>query len=125
MTIRYLKGPVIRTLGEEIGRVVRGRASNPKWISGAMRHGYKGAFEMAATVDYLFAFSPLRVRWPSTILQHFKRPILKMKLFASFEDANDLAYRDMFDRFDEAISRGLWTPRRNSVQSDLERFRAP
>ena len=49
--------PVIRTLAEEIGRVVRGRASNPKWIEGAMRHGYKGAFEMAATVDYLFAFA--------------------------------------------------------------------
>ena len=44
--------PVIRSLEEEIGRVVRGRVVNPKWIDGVMRHGYKGAFEMAATVDY-------------------------------------------------------------------------
>ena len=49
--------PRIRTLREEIGRIVRGRVVNPKWIAGVMRHGYKGAFEIAATVDYLFAFA--------------------------------------------------------------------
>ena len=49
--------PVIRSLREEIGRVVRGRAANPRWIAGVMRHGYKGAAEIAATVDYLFAFA--------------------------------------------------------------------
>jgi cobaltochelatase CobN len=51
------ESPRIRRLEEEIGRVVRARVVNPKWIAGAMRHGYKGAFEMAATVDYLFAFA--------------------------------------------------------------------
>lgn len=49
--------PVIRSLEEEIGRVVRARVVNPKWIAGVMRHGYKGAFEIAATVDYMFAFA--------------------------------------------------------------------
>src|SRR5262249_57403544 len=49
--------PRVRTLEDEIGRVVRGRAANPKWLAGVMRHGYKGAFEIAATVDYLFAFA--------------------------------------------------------------------
>ena len=55
-------------------RVVRGRVVNPKWIAGVMRHGYKGAFEMAATVDYLFAFAattgavarPSFRRWSTT-----------------------------------------------------------
>ena len=47
----------VRTLEEEIARVVRARVVNPKWIAGVMRHGYKGAFEIAATVDYLFAFA--------------------------------------------------------------------
>ena len=46
-----------RPLAHEISRVVRGRAANPKWIAGVMRHGYKGAFEIAATVDYLFGFA--------------------------------------------------------------------
>ena len=49
--------PVIRTLQEEMNRVVRSRAVNPKWIAGVKRHGYKGAFEMAATLDYMFAFA--------------------------------------------------------------------
>src|SRR5579872_5225261 len=49
--------PRARTLQEEIARVVHGRAVNPKWIKGVMRHGYKGGFEMAASVDYLFAFA--------------------------------------------------------------------
>jgi cobaltochelatase CobN len=49
--------PVIRTLEEEVGRVVRSRVVNPKWIVGVKRHGYKGAFEIAATIDYMFAFA--------------------------------------------------------------------
>ena len=48
---------MIRTLDDEIGRVMRSRAVNPKWIDGVKRHGYKGAFELAATLDYLFAFA--------------------------------------------------------------------
>jgi cobaltochelatase CobN len=43
--------PHIRSLREELGRVVRGRAANPRWIAGVIRHGYKGAAEIAATVD--------------------------------------------------------------------------
>ena len=51
------EAPLARPLSHEISRVVRGRAANPKWIAGVMRHGYKGAFEIAATVDYLFGFA--------------------------------------------------------------------
>ncbi len=56
MIIRDPSARCVRTLEEEIGRVMRARVVNPKWIAGIMRHGYKGAFEIAATVDYLFAF---------------------------------------------------------------------
>ncbi|MBC7678812.1 MAG: cobaltochelatase subunit CobN, partial [Pseudorhodobacter sp.] len=45
-----------RTLGEETKRVFRARVVNPRWIAAMQRHGYKGAFEMAATVDYLFGY---------------------------------------------------------------------
>ena len=53
------EAPLSRPLAQEIARVVRGRAANPKWIAGVMRHGYKGAFEIAATVDYLFGFAAI------------------------------------------------------------------
>ena len=67
-TIRARRSPRVRTLGEEIARVVRGRAANPKWIAGVMRHGYKGAFEIAATVDYLFAFAATTDAVAATII---------------------------------------------------------
>ena len=51
------ENPRIRPLEQEISRVLRSRALNPKWIQAMQRHGYKGAFEMAATVDYLFAYA--------------------------------------------------------------------
>ena len=49
-------GPAVRALAEEAARVVRTRVLNPQWIDAMRRHGYKGAFEMAATVDYLFGY---------------------------------------------------------------------
>ena len=48
--------PKTRTLKEELNRVIRSRLLNPKWIKGMREHGYKGAFEMAASVDYMFAY---------------------------------------------------------------------
>jgi cobaltochelatase CobN len=108
------EAPLPRPLGLEISRVVRGRAANPKWIAGVMRHGYKGAFEIAATVDYLFGFA---ASTDAVSNHHFDQ------LFASYlEDervrdfmqiANPAALRETADRFAEAIRRGLWTPRSN------------
>ena len=115
--------PVVRTLGEEIGRVVRARASNPKWIEGAMRHGYKGAFEMAATVDYLFAFAATTRQ----VAEHhftalFEAYVEDERVRAFLESANDAAWHDMVARFTEAIERGLWAPRRNSIPEMLTRL---
>ena len=108
------EAPVSRPLSHEISRVVRGRAANPKWIAGVMRHGYKGAFEIAATVDYLFGFA---ASTDAVSNHHFDQ------LFASYlEDervrdfmatANPAALRETAARFAEAIRRGLWTPRSN------------
>lgn len=118
------ENPRIRTLGEEIGRVVRGRAANPKWIAGVMRHGYKGAFEMAATVDYLFAFQATA----HCVGDHHFDAIFDAYLgddaVRSFlHEANPDALREMADRFAEAIERHLWTPRRNSIHGLLEELR--
>ena len=52
-----LDAPKARSFAEELARVVRGRAANPAWIKGQMQHGYRGAAEIAETVDNLFAFA--------------------------------------------------------------------
>ena len=113
--------PVVRALGEEIARVVRGRAANPKWIAGMMRHGYKGAFEMAATVDYLFAFAATTERRRrTTISTSSTTPISPTRRCAAFiAEVNAPALAEMAARFREAIDRGLWSPRLNSAYDRL------
>lgn len=113
--------PVVRTLSEEIGRVVRARAANPKWIRGVMRHGYKGAFEMVATLDYLFAFSATTRAVSDHHFDQLYAAYIDAEEVRDFlKDANPAGYAEMLARFQEAIDRGLWTPRRNSTHSALK-----
>ena len=108
------ESPRIRSLEDEIGRIVRGRAANPKWIAGVMRHGYKGAFEMAATVDYLFAFAATT----RAVREHHFEMLFDAYLGdetvrAFIADANPAALQEMAARFREAMARGMWQPRGN------------
>ncbi len=117
--------PVVRTLDEEIGRVVRSRAVNPKWIEGVKRHGYKGAFEMAATVDYLFAFAATTgaVRPHHFDLVH--EAYLEDDATRQFiEDHNPAALREIAQRLSEAMERGMWTPRSNSARGLIENLKS-
>ncbi len=112
--------PVVRSLSEEIGRVVRGRAANPKWIKGVMRHGYKGAFEMVATLDYLFAFSATTRAVGDHHFDQLYEAYLGDEVVRDFlKSANPAGYQEMLARFQEALDRGLWTPRRNSTHAAL------
>ncbi|HEX2113824.1 MAG TPA: cobaltochelatase subunit CobN, partial [Alphaproteobacteria bacterium] len=113
--------PRIRTLDEEVARVVRARVVNPKWIAGCMRHGYKGAFEMAATVDYLFAFAATT----SAVRDHhfdavFDAYLRDDAVRAFLADANPAALRELSERLLEAQMRGLWKPRVNSTRGLLD-----
>ncbi|TBZ14621.1 cobaltochelatase subunit CobN [Rhizobium leguminosarum] len=112
--------PVIRSLEEEIGRVVRGRVVNPKWISGVMRHGYKGAAEIAATVDYLFAFSATTGAVGEHHFEAVYRAFVADPAVRDFMiEKNPAAFDEMKERLMEAIDRSLWTPRSNSARFDL------
>lgn len=113
--------PKVRTLPEEIARVVRARAVNPKWIEGVMRHGYKGAFEMAATLDYLFAFAATT----DAVKDHqfdllYDAYISDTDVSAFIRESNPAALREMAARFCEALDRNLWKPRRNSIRLELD-----
>ncbi|WP_413795052.1 MULTISPECIES: cobaltochelatase subunit CobN [unclassified Pseudomonas] len=101
--------PKIRTLKEELNRVIRSRAANPKWIDGVKRHGYKGAFELAATVDNLFAFDA------TTRLIDDHQYALLADAYLLDPDTRDFvrqhnpdALRDMTERMLEAQQRGMW-----------------
>jgi cobaltochelatase CobN len=114
--------PRIRSLSEELAKVYRSRVINPKWIAGVMRHGYKGAFEMAATVDYLFAYDATT----HCVADHMYQGIAEAYLInpqvqAFLHEKNPWALRDMAERLLEARQRGLW---QGADASTLEQLRA-
>ncbi|MDZ4873028.1 MAG: Aerobic cobaltochelatase subunit CobN [Chroococcidiopsis cubana SAG 39.79] len=101
--------PRIRDLKEEIAKVYRSRVVNPKWIAGVMRHGYKGAFEMAATVDYLFAYDATAHCVEDYMYQGIAEAYLFDPAIQDFvQQKNPWALRDMAERLIEAKQRGLW-----------------
>jgi len=119
------EAPLARTLGEEIARVVRGRAANPKWIAGVMRHGYKGAFEIAATVDYLFSFAATT----DCVKDHhfdqlFAAYLQDERVRAFIAEANPASLREIAERFAEAIRRDLWRPRSNRAVDLIQGIRS-
>jgi cobaltochelatase CobN len=89
---------------------------NPKWIAGVMRHGYKGAFEMAATVDYMFAFAATA----RCVRDHhfdavYDAYLGDARVHEFLQDNNPAAAREIAERLLEAQERNLWKPRSNTA----------
>jgi cobaltochelatase CobN len=109
--------PRVRTLDEEIVRVIHSRVLNPRWIEAMRRHGYKGAFEMAATVDYLFGYGATTNLIKGIHYQEVARVLLldvEQKRF--FQRHNPAALEEATERLLEAAERGLWeSPDRDTV----------
>jgi cobaltochelatase CobN len=118
-----LEAPKARTFAEEMARVLRGRAANPAWIKGQMQHGYRGAAEIAETVDNLFAFA---VMTDVVTRQHFDllfdATLGNDAVYDFLNSANPEAARAIAERFNAALLRGLWSCRRNSVAMRLARL---
>ena len=101
--------PRVRSLAEEAARVVRTRVVNPKWIGAMQRHGYKGAFEMAATVDYLFGYdATARVVADWMYERVTEAYVADPAVRKFFEASNPWALRSIAERLLEADERGLW-----------------
>jgi len=115
------EAPRIRTLREEVARVVRSRVVNPKWIAGMQRHGYKGAAEMAATVDFLFGYDAA-----TDIVEDYQYAmvseayVLDAENRAFLERSNPSALRDMTERLLSAIERGMWKEPSAELRARLE-----
>jgi cobaltochelatase CobN len=115
------EGATVRPLRRELARALRGRAAHPRWLDGQMRHGWRGAMEIADGADNLFAFAALSecvesrqfdVLFDATLGDERVRDFLMR--------ANPEAARGMAERFREAERRGFWTARRNSSGAILE-----
>ncbi|MGE3538556.1 MAG: cobaltochelatase subunit CobN [Candidatus Tectimicrobiota bacterium] len=111
----------VRDLEDETRRVFRTRVVNPKWIESMQRHGYKGAFEMAATVDYLFGYdATAHVVQDWMYTQLTEQYVLDAQVQQFFRDKNPWALRNIIERLMEAVQRGLWE---QPDQAQLEHMR--
>ena len=116
------EAPRTRTLAEEIARVVRGRAANPQWIAGMMRHGFSGGAEIARSVDGLYAFAatlPARLDRQFDLL--FDATLGDPETDRFLQQQNPAARDAMAARFADALRRDFWRPRRNAVAALLPR----
>ena len=113
--------PRARTLPEEISRVVRTRAANPDWIAGMQRHGFRGAAEIAATLDHMASFAHLSGTVAPHLFDLYHDATLGNAEVDTFlQDANPQAHQAMQDKFRALLEAGLWNTRRNSIRADLE-----
>ncbi|MET9512598.1 cobaltochelatase subunit CobN [Streptomyces flavidovirens] len=111
-----------RTLGEETHRVFRARVVNPRWMAAMRRHGYKGAFEMAATVDYLFGYDATAGVVDDWMYEKLSSEYVFDPENRDFmKKSNPWALRGITERLLEAAERGLWA---EPDAETLERLRA-
>jgi cobaltochelatase CobN len=101
--------PQVRSLAEEAARVVRTRVLNPKWLAAMRSHGYKGAFEVAATVDYLFGYDATTGVVEDWMYERVTAAYIADQTMRDFYEAsNPWALRAMCERLIEAADRGMW-----------------
>ena len=113
--------PKIKTLKEELHKVYRSRVVNPKWMQGMRDHGYKGAFEMAATMDYLFAYDATTNLIEDFMYQGITEAyLLDPENKAFIQEHNKWALKDMSERMLEAMQRGMWKDPSDEIRSQLE-----
>jgi cobaltochelatase CobN len=117
---------VSRTLAEETRRVFRARVANPRWIASMIRHGYKGAAELSATVDYLFGYdATANVAEDWMYEQIAQRYLLDADVAAFMSRSNPWAARAIAERLLEAAERGMWSaPEDDTLAQIRDRFLA-
>ncbi|MBP2562973.1 cobaltochelatase CobN [Neorhizobium galegae] len=113
--------PRARSISEAVTRVVRARAVNPRFIAGQMRHGPRGAAELVETVDRLIGFAETTHAIPQSLIEATYDAYLGDDKVREFlQSQNPEGARFMAERFRSALRRGLWHPRRNAVDAELE-----
>jgi cobaltochelatase CobN len=117
--------PRARALSAALARIVRARAINPRFIAGQMRHGPRGAAELAETVDKLVAFAETTDAVASELFD------LLHEAYVADANVRDFLLREnpqaaavIAQRLDCARQRGFWHPRRNDIDTDLTLLRA-
>jgi cobaltochelatase CobN len=110
-----------RSLTEETARVFRARVVNPKWLQAMRRHGYKGAFELAATVDYLFGYDATTGVVADWMYEKLAQTyVLDPENRAFLEQSNPWALHGIAERLLEAVDRQMWAEPDPALLAELQ-----
>ena len=113
----------VRDLQDEARRVFRSRVVNPKWMQSMQRHGYKGAFELAATVDYMFGYDATAQVVEDWMYEDVTEEyVLNPEMQEFFRQSNPWALRGIVERLLEAIQRGMWADPPPEMLAELRRM---
>ncbi|MGJ5011940.1 cobaltochelatase subunit CobN [Bradyrhizobium oligotrophicum] len=119
------EAPTARSFSEEIARVVRGRLANPRWINGMLAHGYRGVAEIAQGVDALYAFAATSDAVAEHLFDLAHGALLRDEaVLDGMVARNPAAVAAIVSRFEDALRRRLWVPRRNAVADEIVQARA-
>jgi cobaltochelatase CobN len=114
--------PKARNFAEEIGRVVRGRLTNPRWIAGMLGHGHRGVAELAQGVDALYAFAATTPAVQSHLFDLTHESLIANEaILTRMIETNPAGANAIASRLRDALARELWIARRNSVAHELDR----
>ena len=118
-TLPTRKSPRRAPAREDAARLIRAKLANPRWIAAQLRHGYRGAQELAQGIDAVFVLAAATDAIPDADLDRlYGAMIADLDTFDALRAANPDAARAILERFDEARRRGLWTTRRNAMAAD-------
>ncbi|MDO5657119.1 MAG: cobaltochelatase subunit CobN [Paracoccus sp. (in: a-proteobacteria)] len=113
--------PRARSLPEEVARITRARAANPDWLSGMMRHSFRGAAEIAATLDHMAAFAHLADAVSDAAFDlYYDATLGDAAIRAFLERENPAALAAMQAQFAALRAAGLWVTRRNSIAAAMD-----
>jgi len=111
--------PKARTAREDAARLIRGKLAHPRWIAAQLRHGYRGAQELAQGVDAVFVLAATTDAVSDADLDRlYGALVADLDTFEALRAANPEATRAILERFDEARRRGMWNTRRNAMAAD-------
>ena len=101
----------VRTLGEEISRVVTGKLLNPKWIEGQKKAGYQGAGDISKRVGRVYGWDATTDAVDDRIFDDITKTFVANEENRQFfMENNPWALEEMSRRLLEACDRGLWNP---------------
>jgi len=110
-----------RSLVEETSRVFRARVVNPKWLAAMRRHGYKGAFELAATVDYLFGYDATTGVVADWMYEKLAQTyVLDPENREFMKKSNPWALHGIAERLLEAVDRNMWAEPDPALLAELQ-----